>query len=76
MTINSYSPPIFLRNGHLQTIYPTLFRTVAGIDYRRERIDTVDGDFLDLDWSWVNSRQLGIISHGLEGNSSRAMPRT
>ncbi|MGD9007739.1 MAG: alpha/beta hydrolase [Desulfobacteraceae bacterium] len=68
---SSYQPPIYLRNGHLQTIYPSLFRRVNAVPCQRERIDTHDGDFLDLDWSRVGGRDLGIISHGLEGNSQR-----
>lgn len=67
-----YNPPLYLRNGHLQSIYPTLFRKVTGIRYRRERIETSDTDFLDLDWSEVASDTLVIISHGLEGNSTRS----
>jgi predicted alpha/beta-fold hydrolase len=68
---SSYQPPFYLRNGHLQTIYPSLFRRVRALPYQRERIDTPDGDFLDLDWSCVGGRDLGIISHGLEGHSQR-----
>ncbi|MBB4078545.1 hypothetical protein GGR28_001158 [Lewinella aquimaris] len=57
--------------GHYQTIIPNLFRRVS-IGYRRERIDTPDGDFLDLDWlDHPASRKLVILSHGLEGDSSR-----
>lgn len=68
----TYQPPFYLRSGHLQTIYPSLFRGVALDTYRRERITTADDDFLDLDWSTVGSRTLAIVSHGLEGNSQRA----
>ncbi len=58
-------------SGHYQTIVPNLFTKVR-IDYRRERIDTPDGDFLDLDWlDHADSRQLVILSHGLEGDSGR-----
>lgn len=71
ITNSTYQPPIYLRNGHLQTIYPSFFRRVKPIPYRRERISTPDDDFLDLDWSRVGSRQLGIVSHGLEGHSGR-----
>ena len=39
--------------------------------YTRERIDTPDGDFLDLDWSKVGSKRLVIVVHGLEGDASR-----
>ena len=57
--------------GHYQTIVPNLFRRVP-IAYRRERIDTPDGDFLDLDWlDHPGSRRLVILSHGLEGDSRR-----
>ena len=47
---STYEPPARLWNGHLQTIIPSLFRKVA-VTYVRERIDTPDDDFLDLDWS-------------------------
>ena len=57
--------------GHYQTIAPNLFRSID-VDYRRERIATPDGDFLDLDWlDHPDSRRLVILSHGLEGDSRR-----
>jgi predicted alpha/beta-fold hydrolase len=40
--------------------------------YKRERIETPDGDFIDIDWIKQASTKLVIISHGLEGNTSRA----
>ena len=69
-----YKPPLWLPGGHLQTIYPTLFRRLPPPAYRRERLETDDGDFLDLDWSGTgeDSRQVAILSHGLEGHSHRA----
>jgi len=67
-----YTPPILLFNAHAETIYPSLFRTVALAPYKRERIPTPDQDFLDLDWITNGSTKLVIISHGLEGNSHRA----
>ena len=71
MTSATYQPHLIFRNGHVQTVFPSLFRKVDGVTYRRQRIDTTDGDFLDLDWSQVGSRCLAVISHGLEGNSQR-----
>ncbi len=71
-TMTEYHAPLFFRNGHRQSIYPTIFRKVKGVQYRRERVTTPDDDFLDLDWMSVDSDKLVIISHGLEGNSSRA----
>ena len=67
-----YHPPFFLFNTHLETIYPALFRKVSLPAYKRERINTPDEDFLDLDWIQKGHRDLLIISHGLEGNTQRA----
>jgi predicted alpha/beta-fold hydrolase len=66
---SSYRPPPLLANGHLQTILPSLTRVVAGVHYRRERIDTPDGDFMDLDWVAHGRPRLAVLCHGLEGNS-------
>lgn len=66
-----YNPNRFLFNGHLQTIFPALFRKNIPLAFERERITTTDGDFLDLDWLRQGSPELIIISHGLEGNSRR-----
>ena len=70
--ISGYCAPLLFRNSHLQTVYPSIFRIVEGVSYTRERLITPDDDFLDLDWSRVNSRRLVIILHGLEGDSSRS----
>ena len=66
-----YKAPYFFRNGHLQSIYPSLFRKLNANFMKRERIELDDGDFLDLDWCRNGSRRLVIISHGLEGHSRR-----
>lgn len=66
-----YKRPRILFNNHLETIYPALFRKVRPIPFRPERIDTPDGDFLDLYWAAHEGEQLVIISHGLEGNVLR-----
>jgi predicted alpha/beta-fold hydrolase len=68
---SSYSAPCLLRNGDLQTIYPAILRKLSSGLYQRERIYTPDDDFLDLDWSRINSRKLVILSHGLEGSTYR-----
>ena len=68
---SSYTrPPFHHFNGHIQTIFPA-FRKVKGVVYERERIDTPDSDFLDLDWTRNNSNNLVILTHGFEGSSSR-----
>jgi len=68
---STYKAPLFLGNNHVQTILPTLFRKVKGVNYERERIDTPDGDFIDIDISPVNSDRAIVLSHGLEGDSGR-----
>ncbi|WP_266362777.1 YheT family hydrolase [Tellurirhabdus rosea] len=64
-------PPRYLYNGHLQTVYPSLFRKVPGVTYERERLTLSDGDFVDLDWTDRRSRRLLLVTHGLEGDSGR-----
>lgn len=66
-----YDYPKWLFNGHLQTIVPSLFRSSLPLPFERERVNTPDGDFLDLDWLKNGSKKLVLISHGLEGNSQR-----
>lgn len=66
----TYRAPVWLPGGHLQTIYPSLFIRVPAIDYRRERLELADGDFLDIDWT---DGQAGaptvVLFHGLEGSA-------
>lgn len=65
-----YRPPLWQWNGHLQTIYPSLFRKID-VSYQRERLNLPDGDFVDLDWARTGQSRLVIITHGLEGDSTR-----
>ena len=68
--MHDYRPPRWLPGGHLQTIFPYLFRKTRLPRYRRERIDTPDGDFIDLDWLDGGAREpLVVLFHGLEGGS-------
>lgn len=69
----AYRPPKWQFNAHIQTIYPSLFRKIP-INYQRERVELPDGDFLDFDWSLVGKtrgKKLLIVTHGLEGDSTR-----
>ncbi len=69
---NSYIPPKILFEGHLQTIYPALFRKITNLpSFEQIRITTPDEDFIDLDFYQQDSEKLVIISHGLEGSSDR-----
>jgi predicted alpha/beta-fold hydrolase len=68
---SAYKPPLFFNNGHLQTVFPSLFRQTDVSLYQRERVETPDDDFLDIDWARTGSKKLAVISHGLEGDSRR-----
>ena len=74
-----YQSPFYQFNGHLQTIVPSLWRTVPEVAYQRERLELPDGDFLNLDWSRLPAHGpttgLAIVSHGLEGDASRPYVR-
>lgn len=73
-----YAAPLWLPGGHAQTIYAATLAPRPQVDYRRERWDTPDGDFIDLDWTVPEtphltgageSAPLLVLFHGLEGSS-------
>jgi predicted alpha/beta-fold hydrolase len=68
----TYRAPPWLPGGHAQTIYPA-FVPRPRVAYRRQRVDTPDGDFVDFDWlETVEPRRdapLVALFHGLEGSS-------
>jgi uncharacterized protein len=64
--------PLWLPGGNLQTIWPVLCsRRPPDVHWRRERWDTPDGDFVDVDFTdAANARApLLVLLHGLEGSS-------
>jgi uncharacterized protein len=71
--MQGYQAPAWLPGGHVQTIWPALTAPrVMGVPpaYRRQRLDTPDRDFIDLDWLGEASRApLLVLFHGLEGTS-------
>jgi uncharacterized protein len=70
-----YSAPWPLRNGHLQSIIPGVLPWPC-VPYRRERWDTPDGDFIDVDWAGAeNAPNLLVLFHGVEGNSAAPYAR-
>ena len=70
---STYKPPFLFRKGFIATVYSGLFRKVHGVVQQRERIETRDTDFLDLDWSYAEhtSDAVIILLHGLEGHAQR-----
>jgi len=72
--LKPYQAPWWLPGGHLQTIAAAL-TPAPRIDWRRERWDTPDGDFIELDWAGARGPLLALF-HGLEGGSSSQYART
>jgi predicted alpha/beta-fold hydrolase len=65
-----FIPAAWLPHAHLQTVYGSLFARAPQVRLRRERWDTPDGDFVDVDFvdgpegaPWVH------LFHGLEGST-------
>lgn len=71
-----YVAPRWLPGGHAQTIWPLLVKQPLPA-YRRERWDTPDGDFIDLDWlPYQPGAPLLVLFHGLEGSSRSPYARS
>jgi predicted alpha/beta-fold hydrolase len=65
---SSFTPPRYLTSAHLQTIIPTLFRTVRCSAVQTLTLTTQDSDVLLYRLYQQGSARLAIISHGLEGS--------
>jgi len=75
--LSSYEAPWWLPGGHLQTLFAAL-APAPRLAYRRERWETPDGDFIDLDWAGQDENAAGpvlALFHGLEGSSASPYAR-
>ena len=65
---SAFQPAPVLGNAHLQTLAPQL-RPRPRLDLSVERLDTPDGDFIDI--AWAGDRQgsgpIALLLHGLGG---------
>ena len=76
--MNDYRAPRWLPGGNLQTIWSArVAKRYAGPapQFRRERWDTPDGDFVDVDFldtpsAVVSGAPMLVLFHGLEGSSA------
>jgi predicted alpha/beta-fold hydrolase len=70
MTENKFKPAWWLKNSHMQTIWPVLCRgSIKNLPLERERVELPDGDFIDIDW--VGKHEAGpivVLLHGFEGS--------
>ena len=66
-----YRAPWWLPGSHVQTIYPYFLLRRRAPPYRRERWESSDGDFIDLDWLDERGDHAPLVAlfHGLEGGS-------
>jgi len=65
---STYKPSLLFKNKHFNTAYRTLF-SKGQVNFKRNRLELNDGDFIDLDISSKNADKLVIAIHGLEGSS-------
>jgi len=65
---SNFRPAPWLKNRHLQTLYPTFFRRRLKLPLKTERIELDDGDFLDLAHLPQSDSPQVLILHGLEGS--------
>jgi uncharacterized protein len=70
VTKDDYCPPGWMRNPHVQLAWG-LLRPLGRIAYRREIVETADGDVLALDHvdAGPSPRPRLLVLHGLEGSS-------
>jgi predicted alpha/beta-fold hydrolase len=64
-----YEPYFLFKNRHINTVYSSLFRKTKPLSFKRKRIETLDDDFLDIDFIENGSKKIVILCHGLEGSS-------
>jgi predicted alpha/beta-fold hydrolase len=73
--LEPFNPSPLWRHPHVQTVLANSLRPTNGVTYHRLRLDTPDGDFLDLDFASVDGVQLPgsaplvLLLHGLEGSA-------
>ena len=64
-----YQPGFPFTSGHFNSVYSHFARRNESCTYTRERITTLDNDFLDIDLIKSDNEKLIILCHGLEGSS-------
>ncbi len=81
-----YQAPRWLPGGHAQTIHAAAFAPRPSVTYWRDRWETPDLDFIELDWvenagvelklGDTDETPLVVLFHGLEGDSNSHYARS
>jgi predicted alpha/beta-fold hydrolase len=73
-----FRAPWWARGPHVQTLLARALRSAKGPAFVRERLETADGDFLDVDWGPdpTPGAPVALVLHGLEGSSRRTYVRS
>jgi len=66
---STYKANGLFRIADWNTVVSNQFRNRKVLEYTRERIETADGDFFDVDWSKIDSNRLMVFIHGLAGST-------
>ncbi len=69
ISAEDFTPTKRFKNGHYNTFIPALFYWSPDVQYRRQRYETPDDDFLDVDFLEGGHSRAIYLLHGLEGNS-------
>ena len=75
-----FSPPFYLKNPHVQTIWAARIRHVPVFPYKEEFFTLPDNDFLMLYWRDVEKEQqsktpLVLLIHGVSGSAQSVYVR-
>ena len=72
---SKYKPAGLFKNTHFNTIYASNFKQHPQPKYERERLQTLDDDFFDIDWLKRNSPKCVVLIHGFMGSSNSSYVR-
>ena len=76
MLVDDFRPAVGLWHGHVQSLAGVLLRPTVELPLRRERWETPDGDFVDVDVLAGNAgAPTAVVLHGLEGSSASGYVR-
>lgn len=72
---STYKAPLLFASPHIQTIWHSEFRAASAPPYRRDILDTPDGDCITIDWVANGGSRAALVLHGLESSSKRPYMR-